>query len=96
LKRAQAIGDREALLKHKRKVITVDLGEDYITGLQIFKRLIEDIHQPVPDEVKPAAFVMNMKKFRKVFPEQEKKSVFTDYESENNLAVKEKLDNSPI
>ena len=28
LKRAQAIGDREALIKHGRPVITVDIGDD--------------------------------------------------------------------
>jgi hypothetical protein len=47
LKRAQAIGDREALMKHNRKVILVDLGEDYINGLNTFKHVIETLQPPV-------------------------------------------------
>jgi transaldolase / glucose-6-phosphate isomerase len=43
LKRAQAIGDREALMKHGRKVITVDLGEDYLSGLNKLKQLITSL-----------------------------------------------------
>jgi hypothetical protein len=67
LKRAQAIGDREALLKHKRKVLTIDLGEDYINGLHTFKKLIQDIHQPVvPKIIKPVPFMVKDKKDQKM------------------------------
>lgn len=51
LKKAQAIGDMQALLKNKRKVILVDLGKDYITGLNSFKKLIENIQ---PEQLMPA------------------------------------------
>lgn len=46
LKRAQAIGDRAALLKHKRKVILVDLGEDFIQGLETFKKVVDALQPP--------------------------------------------------
>jgi transaldolase / glucose-6-phosphate isomerase len=65
LKRAQAIGDREALLKHKRKVVTIDLGENYLEGLNIFRKLIEDIHQPVPKNIRTETFIINNKKLIK-------------------------------
>ncbi|MCE3280266.1 MAG: hypothetical protein K0S44_2457 [Bacteroidetes bacterium] len=50
LKRAQAIGDREALMKHNRKVILVDLGEDYINGLNTFKHVIETLQPAVNND----------------------------------------------
>lgn len=53
LKRAQAIGDRAALLKHKRKVILVDLGEDFIQGLQNFKKVVDTL-QPAKTSEKRA------------------------------------------
>ena len=43
LKRAQAIGDMEALIKNKRRAILVDLGDDFIAGLNSFKQVIETI-----------------------------------------------------
>lgn len=46
LKKAQAIGDMEALVTHNRRVILIDLGEDIINGLNTFKKIIEKI-QPV-------------------------------------------------
>lgn len=46
LKKAQAIGDMEALIMHNRRVILIDLGEDIINGLNSFKQVIEKI-QPV-------------------------------------------------
>lgn len=46
LKKAQAIGDMEALIMHNRRVILIDLGEDIINGLNSFKEIIEKI-QPV-------------------------------------------------
>ncbi len=46
LKKAQAIGDMEALVMHKRRVILIDLGEDIINGLNSFKQVIEKV-QPV-------------------------------------------------
>lgn len=41
LKRAQAIGDMEALVKHRRRVILIDLGKDFIKGLNCFKQVIQ-------------------------------------------------------
>lgn len=46
LKRAQAIGDMQALIEHERKVILVDLGKDFINGLNTFKKVIKKI-QPI-------------------------------------------------
>ncbi|MCW3070397.1 MAG: bifunctional transaldolase/phosoglucose isomerase [Bacteroidetes bacterium] len=46
LKRAQAIGDMEALATHKRKVILVDLGEDFIRGLETFKKVVDTLQPP--------------------------------------------------
>jgi transaldolase/glucose-6-phosphate isomerase len=43
LKRAQAIGDMQALIEHERKVILIDLGKDYINGLNAFKKVIKKI-----------------------------------------------------
>ncbi|MDF2436646.1 MAG: hypothetical protein K0Q95_1022 [Bacteroidota bacterium] len=54
LKRAQAIGDREALMQHGRKVIMVDLGEDYVKGLSALKLIIDSI-KPVDTNVKQEA-----------------------------------------
>jgi transaldolase/glucose-6-phosphate isomerase len=53
LKRAQAIGDREALMKHKRKVVLIDLGEDIESGLSSFKRVVEAL-QPSERNVQTA------------------------------------------
>jgi glucose-6-phosphate isomerase len=47
LKKAQAIGDMEALIKHKRRVILIDFGTDIINGLNSFKQVIERV-QPTP------------------------------------------------
>lgn len=46
LKRAQALGDMQALIEHERKVILIDLGKDYINGLNTFKKVIKKI-QPI-------------------------------------------------
>ena len=46
LKRAQAMGDMQALIEHERKVILIDLGLDYINGLSAFKKVIKTI-QPI-------------------------------------------------
>lgn len=46
LKKAQAIGDMQALIEHERKVILIDLGVDYINGLNAFKKVIKKI-QPI-------------------------------------------------
>lgn len=43
LKRAQALGDREALMKYKRRVILVDLGHDYVHSLDTFKKVMEEL-----------------------------------------------------
>jgi transaldolase/glucose-6-phosphate isomerase len=43
LKRAQAMGDREALVNNNRRVILVDLGKDLVKGLNSFKQIIEMI-----------------------------------------------------
>lgn len=40
---AQAIGDMEALMKHERKVIQVDVGDDPAGGLDSFREVIEKI-----------------------------------------------------
>lgn len=44
LKRAQAIGDREALIKNKRRVILIDLEHDPVKGLNSFKQVIEEAY----------------------------------------------------
>jgi glucose-6-phosphate isomerase len=41
LKRAQAFGDMEALKKNNRRVILVDLGEDYVRGLSAFLQILQ-------------------------------------------------------
>ncbi|MES2285330.1 MAG: hypothetical protein V4547_06540 [Bacteroidota bacterium] len=46
LKRAQAIGDMQALIEHERKVILIDLGKDFVNGLNAFKKVIRKI-QPI-------------------------------------------------
>lgn len=51
LKKAQAIGDMQALLKHERKVILIDLGKDFLTGLNTFKQVIKKI-----DPIKKSTF----------------------------------------
>ena len=43
LKRAQAIGDMQALMEHERKVILIDLGKDFINGLNSFKKVVKKI-----------------------------------------------------
>lgn len=43
LKNAQAIGDMEALLKHERKIVLVDIVTDCITGLNSVRQVIEKI-----------------------------------------------------
>jgi hypothetical protein len=64
LKRAQAIGDREALLKHKRRVVLIDLGEDYIAGLNSVKRVIDALQPPAGLIRKPEG--VKLKKSEKV------------------------------
>jgi glucose-6-phosphate isomerase len=40
LKQAQAIGDYESLIKHKRRVLRIDIGSDTIKGLkELYKRI---------------------------------------------------------
>jgi transaldolase/glucose-6-phosphate isomerase len=41
LKDAQALGDFQSLLKHGRRAIRVDLGNDVIAGLESLRKLIE-------------------------------------------------------
>ena len=41
LKDAQALGDFQSLLKHGRRAIRVDLGDDVIAGLENLRKLIE-------------------------------------------------------
>jgi transaldolase/glucose-6-phosphate isomerase len=56
LKRAQAVGDMQALIDHNRKVLLIDTGKDYINGLNTFKQVIKKM-QPVKKPVynrKPA------------------------------------------
>ncbi len=48
LKRAQAFGDNEALLKNKRRVILIDLGEDFLRGLESLKEVIKRA-SPLPE-----------------------------------------------
>ncbi len=38
--KSQALGDRQALLDNNRRLITVDLGKDVVTGLNIFAELV--------------------------------------------------------
>ncbi|MEJ2196607.1 MAG: hypothetical protein P8X73_17375, partial [Ignavibacteriaceae bacterium] len=38
--KAQAMGDREALIKNNRRVITIDLGKDIKRGLELLKNSI--------------------------------------------------------
>jgi len=40
LKKAQALGDLEALRKHNRRVVRVDLGEDVLSGLAALKEAV--------------------------------------------------------
>ncbi|MES2590710.1 MAG: hypothetical protein V4608_02410 [Bacteroidota bacterium] len=51
LKRAQAIGDMQALIDHDRKVILIDIGKDYISGLNHFNQVIQKM-QPIKKIVK--------------------------------------------
>ena len=69
LKKAQAIGDMEALIKHDRRVILIDLGTDIIKGLNSFKQVIEKIQPVLFNEVNlkdkymaPASVLLNTKK----------------------------------
>ena len=41
LKQAQAQGDFESLVAHKRRAIRVDLGDDAIAGLRKLRKMIE-------------------------------------------------------
>jgi glucose-6-phosphate isomerase len=41
LKKAQALGDLEALLVHGGRVLRVDLGEETVEGLRMFRQLLE-------------------------------------------------------
>lgn len=64
LKKAQAIGDMEALMKNKRRVILIDLGENFIDGLISFKKIIEEIQPDLLNEktknyVTPPLFMLN-------------------------------------
>ena len=61
LKKAQAIGDMEALRKNKRRVILIDLGKDFIAGLNSFKRVIE--------KVQPRLFNESTKKQKFIIPQ---------------------------
>lgn len=98
LKRAQAIGDREALLKHKRKVITIDLGDDYLNGLITFRKLAEDMQQPVFKVIKPSVYVLgNKKSIRKeVFSQQDISKTLNAYDVENMIFAKEDADNPSV
>jgi transaldolase / glucose-6-phosphate isomerase len=98
LKRAQAIGDREALLKHKRKVITIDLGENYLDGLNVFKKLVEDIHQAVPKVLKPTPFIISHKKIDKkdLIISESVNQTINRYEVENMILTKENVNNPSL
>ncbi|MES2140894.1 MAG: transaldolase [Bacteroidota bacterium] len=62
LKRAQAIGDMQALIEHGRKVILIDLGKDFINGMNTFKKVIKKI-QPLEKPLnKPTLASKNEKK----------------------------------
>lgn len=55
LKRAQAIGDREALMQHGRKVIMIDLGEDFVNNLRILKKVVDTVKSTDPEgKIAPA------------------------------------------
>jgi transaldolase/glucose-6-phosphate isomerase len=43
LKQAQALGDFQSLLAHKRRAIRVDLGENALIGLARLKELLDSI-----------------------------------------------------
>ena len=43
LKKAQAIGDMKALVENSRRVLLIDLGENFINGLDLFKQNIEQV-----------------------------------------------------
>lgn len=51
LKRAQAFGDMEALLKNQRRVLLIDLGTDLSQGLRTFLQLLEQALPPQKHEV---------------------------------------------
>lgn len=51
LKRAQAIGDMQALIDHKRKVILIDIGKDYSSGLSQFNQVVQKM-QPLKKTIK--------------------------------------------
>lgn len=50
LKRAQAVGDMQALTEHNKKVMLIDTGKDYINGLNAFKQIVKKI-QPVKKSI---------------------------------------------
>jgi transaldolase/glucose-6-phosphate isomerase len=57
LKRAQAIGDMEALIKNKRRVILVDLGNDFINKLNLFTNIIKTVQtNPINKSVETEKF----------------------------------------
>lgn len=55
LKRAQAIGDMQSLIEHKRKIILIDLGKDCINGLNSFIQAIKKI-QPIEKTINKQAY----------------------------------------
>lgn len=50
LKRAQAVGDMQALIEHNKKVMLIDTGKDYINGLNAFKQIVKKI-RPIKKSV---------------------------------------------
>ncbi|MGZ4078866.1 MAG: hypothetical protein ACXVDW_15375, partial [Bacteroidia bacterium] len=60
LKKAQAIGDREALINNNRRVMLIDLGTDLINGINSFKEIIKTI-QAKKESAKNSLSVYNNK-----------------------------------
>lgn len=58
LKKAQAIGDREALIKHKRNVILIDLAKHVCNSLNSFKETLERM-QPIEQRSKKHVYAYN-------------------------------------
>jgi glucose-6-phosphate isomerase len=73
LKRAQAIGDMKALQKHKRKVVLIDLNDDYLNGLDVFRKVIETLQPATDKSVEPEKIQVKNKK--KVIFSKENKQV---------------------
>lgn len=60
LKRAQALGDMQALIEHDRKIILIDLGNDFLTGLNTFNQVIKKI-EPIKKPINKKVFLTTNK-----------------------------------